>query len=104
MVIWDDVRIEMKNLVDIGMMGKLLLSEKYPQRAYGNLALKTCVEEILRFELSTELTTSNWKAKKLTDAQIESSLGNRREPNLDGTDPKLHGGRATAPGMAKENS
>ncbi|KAJ6598400.1 hypothetical protein DFH09DRAFT_1071413 [Mycena vulgaris] len=45
MVIWDDV--------------------------HGNLALKTCVEEILGFELSKELPTSDWKAKKLTDAQIE---------------------------------
>ncbi|KAJ6538804.1 hypothetical protein DFH09DRAFT_1283188 [Mycena vulgaris] len=125
MVIWDDVRIEMKNLVDIGMMGKLLLSEKYPKRAYGNLALKTCVEEILRFELSTELTTSDWKAKKLTDAQIEYALDRKSveigqdipaawytfnsksgEPMRTklGWDPKLHGGRATAPGMAKENS
>ncbi|KAJ6493813.1 hypothetical protein DFH09DRAFT_1104361 [Mycena vulgaris] len=38
---------------------------------HGNLALKTCVEEILGFELSKELPTSDWKAKKLTDAQIE---------------------------------
>ncbi|KAJ6579166.1 hypothetical protein DFH09DRAFT_1077460 [Mycena vulgaris] len=30
-----------------------------------------CVEEILGFELSKELPTSDWKAKKLTDAQIE---------------------------------
>ncbi|KAJ6592300.1 hypothetical protein DFH09DRAFT_1073359 [Mycena vulgaris] len=44
MVIWDDV--------------------------HGNLALKTCVEEILGFELSKELPSSDWKAKKLTDAQI----------------------------------
>ncbi|KAJ6522939.1 ribonuclease H-like domain-containing protein [Mycena vulgaris] len=71
MVIWDDVRVEMKNLVDVGMMAKLLLSEKYPKMAYGNLALKTCVEDILGFELSKELTTSDWKAKELTDAQIE---------------------------------
>ncbi|KAJ6522519.1 hypothetical protein DFH09DRAFT_1097101 [Mycena vulgaris] len=45
MVIWDDVR--------------------------ENLALKTCVEKILGFELSKELPTSDWKANKLTDAQIE---------------------------------
>jgi hypothetical protein len=45
LVIRDDLRFEMKNLVDAGMMAKLLLAEKYPKLAYGNLSLKTSVEE-----------------------------------------------------------
>ncbi|KAJ6520783.1 ribonuclease H-like domain-containing protein [Mycena vulgaris] len=70
-LIWDDLRIEMRNLVDVGMMTKLLFSEKYPKMAYGNLALKTCVEEVLGYQLSKDLSASNWKAATLEDAQIE---------------------------------
>jgi hypothetical protein len=46
-IIWDDLRTEMKTLVDVGMMAKLLLAEKYPKTSYGNLSLKTSVEEVL---------------------------------------------------------
>ncbi|KAJ7676148.1 hypothetical protein B0H17DRAFT_1140121 [Mycena rosella] len=50
-VVWDDLRIEMRNLVDVGMMAKLVLAEKYPKMVYGNLALKTSVEDIIGFDL-----------------------------------------------------
>ncbi|KAJ7679810.1 hypothetical protein B0H17DRAFT_1138950 [Mycena rosella] len=41
--VWDDLRIEMRNLMDVGMMAKLVLAEKYPKMAYGKLGeiLKT---------------------------------------------------------------
>ncbi|KAJ6482990.1 hypothetical protein DFH09DRAFT_1107144 [Mycena vulgaris] len=37
----------------------------------GNLALKTYVEEVLGYQLSKDLSTSNWKAATLEDVQIE---------------------------------
>ncbi|KAJ7638103.1 ribonuclease H-like domain-containing protein [Mycena rosella] len=70
-VVWDDLRLEMRNLVDVGMMAKLLLAEKYPKMAYGNLALKTSVEDVLGFELSKDLSASNWAASVISDEQTE---------------------------------
>ncbi|KAJ7876005.1 hypothetical protein B0H13DRAFT_1893831 [Mycena leptocephala] len=37
-LIWDGLRMEMKNLVDCGMMARLLLAEKYRKPTYGNLS------------------------------------------------------------------
>ncbi|KAJ7875021.1 ribonuclease H-like domain-containing protein [Mycena leptocephala] len=70
-VIWDDLRLEMNNLVDSGMMARLALTEKYAKQAYSNLALKTSVEDVLRFTINKDLGQSNWKAVKLSDEQIE---------------------------------
>ncbi|KAJ7733298.1 glycoside hydrolase superfamily [Mycena metata] len=70
-VIWDDLRMEMKNLVDVGMMARLVTAEKHPKIAYGNMGLKTSVEEILGFELDKEKALSDWAATRLTDEQIE---------------------------------
>ncbi|KAJ7710929.1 ribonuclease H-like domain-containing protein [Mycena rosella] len=71
LVIWDDLRIEMLNLVDVGMMAKLVLAEKYPKMAYGNLVLRTSVQDILGFEMSKDLATSDWSVATLTDAQTD---------------------------------
>ncbi|KAJ7642615.1 ribonuclease H-like domain-containing protein [Mycena polygramma] len=68
-VIWDDLRCEMKSLVDAGMMARLLLAEKYPKGSYNNLALKTSVEDVLGYSVSKELSESDWSASKLTDEQ-----------------------------------
>ncbi|KAJ7436945.1 ribonuclease H-like domain-containing protein [Mycena latifolia] len=70
-IIWDDLRLEMRNLVDVGMMARLLLAERYPKGSYGNLALKTCAQDVLGFELSKDLSVSDWAADKLDDEQLE---------------------------------
>ncbi|KAJ7658675.1 hypothetical protein DFH06DRAFT_1472731 [Mycena polygramma] len=49
--VWDDLRTEMINLVDAGMMAKLLLAEKYPTAGYCNLSLKISVADILGYNL-----------------------------------------------------
>ncbi|KAJ7925803.1 ribonuclease H-like domain-containing protein [Mycena leptocephala] len=69
-VVWDDLRMEMKNLVDCGMMARLLLAEKYQKQAYGNLSLKTSVEDVLGFTIDKDLQQSDWIASKLTDEQL----------------------------------
>ncbi|KAJ7488884.1 ribonuclease H-like domain-containing protein [Mycena latifolia] len=71
LVIWDDLRIDMRNLTDAGLMAKLVLAEKYSKTAYGNLSLKSSVEDVLGYELSKELSNSDWSAKDLTDDQIK---------------------------------
>ncbi|KAJ7270159.1 ribonuclease H-like domain-containing protein [Mycena haematopus] len=68
-VIWDDLRTEMRLLVDVGMMAKLLLAEKYPKQGYGNMSLKTSVEDILGFTIVKDLAQSDWATKHLTDEQ-----------------------------------
>ncbi|KAJ7635499.1 ribonuclease H-like domain-containing protein [Mycena polygramma] len=70
-VFWDDMRFEMVNLVDAGMMARLLLAEKHSKGSFNNLALKTCVEDILNFSISKELSESNWGDVKLSDEQKE---------------------------------
>ncbi|KAJ7187196.1 ribonuclease H-like domain-containing protein [Mycena filopes] len=70
-VVWDDMRMEMMHLVDVGMMSRLLLAENYPKAAYGNMSLKNSVEDGLGYSISKDLTQSDWAAAKLTDEQIE---------------------------------
>ncbi|KAJ7143097.1 ribonuclease H-like domain-containing protein [Mycena crocata] len=69
-VIWDDLRFEMRNLVDVGFMARLLLAQKWPKISYSNLALQTCVEELLGFTFPKDMAQSNWGAEELTNAQI----------------------------------
>ncbi|KAJ7183727.1 ribonuclease H-like domain-containing protein [Mycena filopes] len=70
-VVWDDLRMEMRKLVDVGMMAKLVMAEKYPKIGYGNMSLKTSAEDILGYRLQKELAQSDWAASDLTDEQIE---------------------------------
>lgn len=58
-VIWDDLRFEMRNLVDVGMMAKLLLAETHGKGGYSNLSLKTCVEEVLGYTIDKNLQQSD---------------------------------------------
>jgi ribonuclease D len=37
--------------------------EKYPKPGYGNLALKTCVEDVLGFAIDKDLSRSNWSTE-----------------------------------------
>jgi ribonuclease D len=62
----DDLRTEMKNLVDCGMMARLLLAEKYQKQTYGNLSLKTSVEDVLGFKIDKDLQQSDRNASELT--------------------------------------
>ncbi|KAJ6449311.1 ribonuclease H-like domain-containing protein [Mycena vitilis] len=68
-VLWDDLRTEMVNLVDVGLMARLLLAEKYPKAAYSNLSLKTSVEEVLGYTIAKELGSSDWAAETLSNEQ-----------------------------------
>ncbi|KAJ7939465.1 ribonuclease H-like domain-containing protein [Mycena leptocephala] len=69
-VIWDDLRIEMNNVCDSGMMARLMLTDKYPKHGYSNLSLKTSVEDILGFAIDKDLALSDWSTNKLSDEQI----------------------------------
>ena len=67
----------MQNLFDVGYMARLLLVEQYADIAYTNLALDSCVAEVLGFHMSKELSGSDWKPQEngmdvdITPAQID---------------------------------
>ncbi|KAJ6562864.1 hypothetical protein DFH09DRAFT_1082818 [Mycena vulgaris] len=68
-VIWNDLRIDVNNLVDAGMMARLLLAEKYANGAYQNLSMDIAAQEILGFSVDKKEQVSDWTAD-LSDAQL----------------------------------
>ncbi|KAJ6579189.1 ribonuclease H-like domain-containing protein [Mycena vulgaris] len=68
-VIWNDLRLDVNNLVDAGMMARLLLVEKYPNGAYQNLSMDTAAQEILGFRVNKDEQVSDWTGT-LSDAQL----------------------------------
>ncbi|KAJ7115109.1 ribonuclease H-like domain-containing protein [Mycena crocata] len=70
-VIWADLGLEMKNVVDVGLMARLLLVEKYTDGAYANLSMVNAMHDVLGFTISKKLQRSNWKGEdeELTDEQ-----------------------------------
>ncbi|KAJ7631402.1 ribonuclease H-like domain-containing protein [Mycena polygramma] len=71
LVIWDDLRTEMANIVDVGMMTRLLKADEYPRPGYGPLSLKMSVAEVLGFNIVKEQKESNWNADDLSAEQKE---------------------------------
>ncbi|KAJ7759711.1 ribonuclease H-like domain-containing protein [Mycena maculata] len=69
-VFWDDFRFELVNLVDVGLMAKLVLCEKYQNTSYSNLSLKVSVEEILGYTITKDLQKSDWTKDNLDRDQI----------------------------------
>lgn len=74
-VVWNDLRSELKSLVDCGMMARLLLAEKYWDGGFQNLSMEKCAVDILGCRVDKTLQVSDWSGP-LTDAQIccESSF------------------------------
>ncbi|KAJ7178809.1 hypothetical protein C8R43DRAFT_942410 [Mycena crocata] len=68
-IVKNDLRTELRNLVDTGMMAQLLLAKKYSDSGYQNLGMSVCAEEILRCRINQGLQVSNWTGE-LTEAQI----------------------------------
>ncbi|KAJ7757328.1 hypothetical protein DFH07DRAFT_772811 [Mycena maculata] len=58
------------NLVDVGLMAKLVLCEKYQNTSYSNLLLKVSVEEILGNTITKDLQKSDWTKDNLDRDQI----------------------------------
>lgn len=77
-MIWDDLRFEMRNLVDVGLMARLLLVEKFPKMSFNNLALQACVEELLGCEFPKEMALSDWATEELDDEQIQCKSSHSR--------------------------
>ncbi|KAJ6510131.1 ribonuclease H-like domain-containing protein [Mycena vitilis] len=68
-VVWNDLRSELKCLVDVGMMARLSLADTHPVGGFGNLSMEDCAAEVLGFRVDKTEQTSDW-SKPLTPEQI----------------------------------
>jgi hypothetical protein len=70
-VIWNDLGSDMNNVVDCGLMAKLLFAEKYRDTSFTNLSLQQCVKDILRHTVGKESQKTNWKGDENGDITEE---------------------------------
>ncbi|KAJ6581761.1 ribonuclease H-like domain-containing protein [Mycena capillaripes] len=72
--LWGDLRTDMQNMVDVGLMAKLLFAHHYGDQPYGNLSLQNCAAYALGYYVSKEERVSDWKGQEtngdLDDAQV----------------------------------
>ncbi|KAJ7606050.1 ribonuclease H-like domain-containing protein [Mycena polygramma] len=68
-VIWDGPRINVQNLVDVGLMAKLAKPERYAEEDFAPLSLERCVKDVLGAQLDKALQQSPWD-EELTAAQV----------------------------------
>ncbi|KAJ7135573.1 ribonuclease H-like domain-containing protein [Mycena epipterygia] len=69
-VVWNDLRIDLNCLVDVGMMARLALAEAHTLGAYQNLSMDVCAREVLSCEVDKTQQVSNWR-QRLTQQQIQ---------------------------------
>ncbi|KAJ7099206.1 hypothetical protein C8R44DRAFT_747890 [Mycena epipterygia] len=69
-VVWEDLRIDMQQLVDVGLMAKLWNPEAHPDDGFQNLALDVAAKEILEVTVDkSRQKTTDWK-KEPSDEEI----------------------------------
>ncbi|KAJ7239908.1 ribonuclease H-like domain-containing protein [Mycena rebaudengoi] len=62
-VMWNDARLELKNLVDAGMMARLLLCRKYSESSYSNLSMQIACAEVLGVYVNKDQRLSDWNGE-----------------------------------------
>ncbi|KAJ7114760.1 ribonuclease H-like domain-containing protein [Mycena epipterygia] len=65
--LWHDLRTNMLNMVDVGLMAKLCMAEKYALMPFGNLSLQNSAADILGYYISKDEQKSNWKGVLTVD-------------------------------------
>ncbi|KAJ7221922.1 ribonuclease H-like domain-containing protein [Mycena rebaudengoi] len=69
-VLWRDIRIELKQMVDVGLMARLLLAPSFGDTAFSNLSMQETAAYILHCRVDKADQTSDWKGR-LSDSQIK---------------------------------
>ncbi|KAJ7495934.1 ribonuclease H-like domain-containing protein [Mycena galericulata] len=69
-VVWQDLRSEMSNLVDAGMMTRLWIPNEYRDGPFGSVSMAECSAKILGFSIDKALQVSDWAAP-LTREQVK---------------------------------
>ncbi|KAJ7027301.1 ribonuclease H-like domain-containing protein [Mycena alexandri] len=72
--LWNDLRTDVQNVVDVGCMARLLLAHKFSHTQYGNLSLQTCTEEILGYSVDKEERLSNWTGELTKQQKIYAAM------------------------------
>ncbi|KAJ7601440.1 ribonuclease H-like domain-containing protein [Mycena polygramma] len=93
--LWNDFRSDMKNVVDVGCMARLLLAHKHCTTLYANMSLQSSAEEILCYAVDKEERESDWtgqlsrkqkifdqKKKKKKNAAIDAAVSLKLYENL----------------------
>ncbi|KAJ7648261.1 ribonuclease H-like domain-containing protein [Mycena polygramma] len=70
-VVWNDLACNMSNVLDCGLMAKLLLHEDYKETPFTTMSLQHSVSAVLGFAISKDLQKSNWKGNKNGDFSEE---------------------------------
>ncbi|KAJ7891067.1 ribonuclease H-like domain-containing protein [Mycena leptocephala] len=71
-VIWNDLGVDMNNIVDCGLMAKLLLAEKYKETSFTYPSLQQSVGDVLGHVVAKDQQKTNWKGGEngdITEAQ-----------------------------------
>ncbi|KAJ6630465.1 ribonuclease H-like domain-containing protein [Mycena sp. CBHHK59/15] len=71
-VMWNDMHIDLRNLVDAGLIAKLIYCEEFGHLAYGNLSLQTCVELIFKMYVDKKHQTGNWTGEDSEQNKVHS--------------------------------
>lgn len=50
-VIWEDLRVDMQNLADVGLMAMLLKPENHANDAFRNLSMDVATQEVLELTI-----------------------------------------------------
>ncbi|KAJ7664480.1 ribonuclease H-like domain-containing protein [Mycena polygramma] len=95
---WVDFRVNVRNLVDVGCMARLLLAHKFDSTVYCNLSLEVSAAEILGYKIDKEERLSDWtkplsslqKKYAAIDAAVTLRLFEKLEPALE-VHRKKHG-------------
>jgi hypothetical protein len=81
-VIWNDLGSDMNNVVDCGLIAKLLFAEKYKETSFTNLSLQQSVEDVLQHTISKDSQKTDWKGDKnsnITKEQKECKCNDREQ-------------------------
>ncbi|KAJ7758267.1 ribonuclease H-like domain-containing protein [Mycena metata] len=91
-VIWEDLRSNARNLVDVGLITRLWGASRHPEEPYSNLALDKASLEVLDLAIDkTFQTTVNWKMEPneahilyaAIDAAVALRVHEALAPNMD---------------------
>jgi hypothetical protein len=72
-VIWEDLRINLKNAAELGLMARLWTLKNHEDEPFNQISLDTAAAEVLHVDVDKDFQKINWKGE-LNDAHILCKL------------------------------
>jgi hypothetical protein len=66
-VIWEDLRINLKNAAELGLMARLWTLKNHEDEPFNQFSLDTAAAEVLHIDMDKDFQKINWKGE-LNDA------------------------------------